>query len=118
MTKLTVQCPNAACRRVSPLGDDPLGRIFRCPRCLTKLPSAPAAAGDSRWTAVLGPPRPSLDNLSFRRMPAWRWAEPASANTAGASARSSSGFESGEVLIGAVDFDCEHKQSLVSGGRA
>ena len=38
MTTLIVQCPNAACGRVSHLGIDPLGRIFRCPRCLTKLP--------------------------------------------------------------------------------
>jgi tRNA A-37 threonylcarbamoyl transferase component Bud32 len=34
-----------------------LGRIFRCPRCLTKLPTAPAAAADSGWTAIV---RPSL----------------------------------------------------------
>ena len=48
MTTLIVHCPNAACGRVSHLGVDPLGRIFRCPRCLTKLPSAPATAADSR----------------------------------------------------------------------
>src|SRR5271170_4748936 len=52
-----VHCPNPGCGRVSHLGDDPLGRIFRCPRCRTKLPSASASAGDSGWTAILGPPR-------------------------------------------------------------
>ena len=72
MTTLIVQCPNAACGRVSHLGVDPLGRIFRCPRCLTKLPSAPATAADTGWTAVLGPPRPALDS-SFRLMPGRRW---------------------------------------------
>ena len=35
-----VQCPNASCGRTSHLGEDPLGRIFRCPRCLTKLPTS------------------------------------------------------------------------------
>ena len=115
MTTMIVQCPNALCGRVSHLGDDPLGRIFRCPRCLTKLPSASATAADARWTAVLGPPRPSLDSLSFRLMPASRWAEPALANTTGAKTRYSSGFESGEVLIGAVDFDCERQQGSYPG---
>jgi tRNA A-37 threonylcarbamoyl transferase component Bud32 len=51
------RCPNASCGRVSQLVDDPLGRIFRCPRCLTKLPTAPAAAADSGWTGIV---RPSL----------------------------------------------------------
>ena len=58
MMTAIVQCPNAACGRLSHLGQDPLGRIFRCPRCLTKLPSASASAGDSGWTAILGHPRP------------------------------------------------------------
>ncbi len=53
----TTRCPNTSCGCVSQLVDDPLGRIFRCPRCLTKLPTAPAAAADSGWTAVI---RPSL----------------------------------------------------------
>lgn len=53
----TARCPNASCGHVTRLVDDPLGRIFRCPRCLTKLPTAPAAAADSGWTAVV---RPSL----------------------------------------------------------
>ncbi len=46
------RCPNASCGRVSQLVDDPLGRIFRCPRCLTKLPTASAAAADAGWTSV------------------------------------------------------------------
>ncbi len=46
------RCPNASCGRVSQLVDDPLGRIFRCPRCSTKLPTAPAAAADAGWTAI------------------------------------------------------------------
>ena len=80
MTTLIVQCPNTGCGRVSHLGVDPLGRIFRCPRCLTKLPSAPAAAADTGWTAVLGPPRPSLDCSSFRLMAVRRWNEAAPAS--------------------------------------
>lgn len=50
-----VQCPNPSCRRESYLGDDPLGRVFRCPRCLTKFPMAANTAPDSGWMAVLGP---------------------------------------------------------------
>jgi eukaryotic-like serine/threonine-protein kinase len=49
------QCPNPACGHVSHLADDPLGRIFRCPRCLTKLPTAPVTASDSGWTTVVRP---------------------------------------------------------------
>jgi hypothetical protein len=111
MTTLIVHCPNAACGRVSHLGVDPLGRIFRCPRCLTKLPSAPATAGDSRWTAVLGPPRPSLAGSSFKFTPARRWNEAGSVEAQELPARSLMGFESGEVLIDAVDFDRENFES-------
>jgi eukaryotic-like serine/threonine-protein kinase len=50
-----IQCPNPSCRRASHLGEDPLGRIFRCPRCLTKLPVGHLEAPDSGWMAVLGP---------------------------------------------------------------
>ena len=50
-----IQCPNPSCGRTSQLGEDPLGRIFRCPRCLTKLPTGEASAVDSGWTRVLGP---------------------------------------------------------------
>ena len=80
MMAAIVQCPNPGCGRVSHLGDDPLGRIFRCPRCLTKLPAAPATAADSGWTAVLGPPRPDASRSSFGR----NWAQPAVATATGA----------------------------------
>ncbi len=52
---IVAKCPNPACGRVSHLGVDPLGRVFRCPRCLTKLRSEPAASGSgsgSGWTAA------------------------------------------------------------------
>lgn len=59
-----IQCPNLSCRRTSQLGEDPLGRIFRCPRCLTKLPTAEVNAADSGWTNVLGPlPRAAQETL-------------------------------------------------------
>ena len=62
-----VQCPNPSCGRTSHLGEDPLGRIFRCPRCLTKLPTAEVSAVDSGWTNVLGPlPRRSSSPSSGR----------------------------------------------------
>jgi eukaryotic-like serine/threonine-protein kinase len=113
MTTLIVQCPNAACGRVSHLGVDPLGRIFRCPRCHTKLPSASSAAADTRWTAVLGPPRPSLD-MSFRSTPARRRiGSPAARFELGT--RSSTAFESGEMLIDAVDFKSDDEQSSYMG---
>jgi eukaryotic-like serine/threonine-protein kinase len=60
-----VQCPNPSCGRTSHLGEDPLGRIFRCPRCLMKLPTAKVSAVDSGWTNVLGLlPRRSLSSSS------------------------------------------------------
>ncbi|APW58801.1 protein kinase domain-containing protein [Paludisphaera borealis] len=52
---IAVQCPNPSCGRISQLGEDPLGRIFRCPRCLTKLPAGGASNTDSGWAHVLGP---------------------------------------------------------------
>ena len=66
MMTAIVQCPNAVCGRVSRLGDDPLGRIFRCPRCLTKLPTASASAADAGWTAIVGPPRLGGGRFGFR----------------------------------------------------
>ena len=71
MTTLIVQCPNAACGRVSHLGIDPLGRIFRCPRCLTKLAKC---TGGSRRFGMDGCVRsstPEPGQLEFRSMPAW-----------------------------------------------
>jgi hypothetical protein len=63
---IAAHCPNPSCGRTCRLGDDSLGRIFRCPRCLTKLPIGGASNGDSGWTRVLGPlprraPRPSAE---------------------------------------------------------
>jgi eukaryotic-like serine/threonine-protein kinase len=61
MITTMAQCPNPSCGRTSRLGEDPLGRIFRCPRCLMKLPTAGVSAADSGWTNVLGPlPRRAL----------------------------------------------------------
>ena len=97
MMATIVQCPNPGCGRVSQLGDDPLGRIFRCPRCLTKLPAAPATAADAGWTAVLGHhPRPDASRSRFGR----NWAQSAMVTATG-KVRSwgSSDFESGDVLI-------------------
>lgn len=37
---LAVRCLNADCGRATQLGEDPLGRVFRCPHCRTKLPSS------------------------------------------------------------------------------
>ncbi len=81
MMATIVQCPNPGCGRVSHLGDDPLGRIFRCPRCLTKLPAAPATAADAGWTAVLGHrPRPDASRSRFGR----NWAQSAVVTATGA----------------------------------
>jgi eukaryotic-like serine/threonine-protein kinase len=77
------RCPNASCRQVSQLVDDPLGRIFRCPRCLTKLPTAPAAAADSGWTAIV---RPTLR---------------AGSRAAGGEVRSGTRVRSARVAVGA-----------------
>jgi tRNA A-37 threonylcarbamoyl transferase component Bud32 len=115
MTTLIVQCPNAACGRVSHLGIDPLGRIFRCPRCLTKLPSAPVAAADSGWTAVLGAPRPNLDSSNFRPVSVGRWGGGVPATSLTLAARTSDAFESGELLIDVGDFNSEHDQSSYLG---
>ena len=70
MKTAVVQCPNTGCGRVSHLGEDPLGRIFRCPHCLTKLPTAAAAAADSRWTAVFRAPRPGAWKVGCQTDPA------------------------------------------------
>src|SRR5271165_4380393 len=105
MTRV-VQCPNASCGRTSQLGEDPLGRIFRCPRCLTKLPTSGGNGADSGWTAVLGPlPRkspsltPGRNTTSVSPAPAHRALplQPASIVTG----RQLSGLESGEFLVDA-----------------
>ncbi|MBV8608696.1 MAG: hypothetical protein JO034_14700, partial [Singulisphaera sp.] len=43
-----VRCPNPACGRPSLLGNDPLGRVFRCPHCRTKLSARPRVEAASR----------------------------------------------------------------------
>jgi eukaryotic-like serine/threonine-protein kinase len=106
MKTAIVQCPNTGCGRVSHLGDDPLGRIFRCPHCLAKLPTSPAAAADSGWTAVLGPPRLGTGRLGIRPFGTWSWAR-SNPRVPGARVGGCSDFESGEVLVGAVDLDWE-----------
>lgn len=62
------RCPNPSCGRVSRLGADQLGRIFRCPRCLSKLPNGVDGSGsDSGWTAALGPlPRRAPQTLAAK----------------------------------------------------
>ena len=62
-----VQCPNPSCQRTSQLGEDSLGRIFRCPRCLTKLSGGKLGTTDSGWTVVLGPlPKQSIPIVSSK----------------------------------------------------
>jgi eukaryotic-like serine/threonine-protein kinase len=100
MMRMIVQCPNAACGRVSHLGKDPLGRIFRCPRCLTKLPAAAASAADSGWTAIVGPPRLGGGRSGFRSIQTQRWADADLAlPTSVGQAWKSLAVESGEVLV-------------------
>lgn len=62
------RCPNPSCGRVSHLAADELGRIFRCPRCLTKLPTG-ATGSESGWTAVLGPLPRRADGRSTAAKP-------------------------------------------------
>ena len=117
MMTAIVQCPNAACGRVSHLGDDPLGRIFRCPHCLTKLPAASANAADSGWTAIVGPPRLGGGRLGFRSIQTQRWveADPTPSVTVG-QAWKSLAVGSGEVLVGGFDLDsaCKYAHDLHS----
>jgi hypothetical protein len=99
MMTAILQCPNAACGRVSHLGDDPLGRIFRCPHCLIKLPTASASAADAGWTAV-GPPRLGAGRVDYRLDKAWRCVEAnPTARGAVGQAWKSLALGSGEVLV-------------------
>jgi hypothetical protein len=99
----TVRCTNIACGRVSHLGGDPLGRIFRCPACLAKLPTAPASAGDSMWTAVLKDRRRRVQGLAVEPRTDLHWLQSASA--VDVLERGSLNLESGEVFIGPADWD-------------
>ena len=110
MTTATIaQCPNPTCRQVSHLGEDPLGRIFRCPHCLAKLPTAPATAADSGWRTLLGVPRPGLKSLSFKSPSSRGWSYPRSADPV-IHALGSPGSESGELLVESFDLDQEESE--------
>ncbi len=104
MTATIVQCPNPICKHVSHLGEDPLGRIFRCPHCLTKLPTAPPTAADSGWRTVLGIPRPGLKRSNFQSPHSPRWNYSSSVDS-GIHALNSSSFESGELLVEPFDLE-------------
>jgi eukaryotic-like serine/threonine-protein kinase len=99
-----MQCPNVTCGRFSHLGDDPLGRIFRCPHCLTKLPSSAASAADTGWTAVAGRLRLRSGRFGFRSRQAYRQTQSISGLSAG-QAWTMSASDSGEVLISAIGME-------------
>jgi hypothetical protein len=50
-----VRCPNPDCGHVSRLGVDGLGRVFRCPRCMARLPEATGEAEPARTAGDEGP---------------------------------------------------------------
>src|SRR5271156_5294900 len=103
MMTAIMQCPNGACGRFSHLGEDPLGRIFRCPHCLTKLPTAAAAAADSRWTAVFWGPRTGAARLGAKSPQSWGWAQSTLTAVSARRTVSTLDTDSGEVLISAMD---------------
>ena len=108
MTTLIVQCPNAACGRVSHLGDRSARPDF--PMSPLSYKAAKCTGSRSRYAVdgCVGSTTPEFGQFEFqadaRHGDGLRQPRP---STHELSARSSSGFESGEVLIGAVDFDCE-----------
>jgi eukaryotic-like serine/threonine-protein kinase len=106
MMTAIMQCPNATCGRFSHLGDDPLGRIFRCPHCLTKLPSSSANAADSGWTVVGRRPCLGGGHFGFRSRQGYHRTLSISGSTHGVSWNGSAS-ESGEVLIGALGMEGE-----------
>jgi serine/threonine protein kinase len=55
-----VRCPNPACGQACDLGEDGLGRVFRCPRCGTKLVH-PASANRRRWLVTPPTSPPAAD---------------------------------------------------------
>ena len=118
-----VRCPNPSCGRTSRLGEDPLGRIFRCPRCLAKLPAAGATAVDSGWTAVLGslprrspahgPPADARRSTYHHRLDATairssRAASSARSPVGMSSSRAGVGLESDEFFVDAFDSAGDH----------
>ena len=105
----STRCPNRACGQVSQLVHDPLGRIFRCPRCLTKLPTAPAASADSGWTALARPSRHSgVGSWGSRAGQATTRGRAAAVAVADPD-QGLSGFESGELGDGGFDHDDESR---------
>ena len=104
MMTAIMQCPNAACGRFSHLGDDPLGRIFRCPHCLAKLPCASSSAADAGWTAVVGRPRLRIGRSGFRSRQAYHGTSSIS-GWSHSQPRSTLPSESGEILVSALDMD-------------
>ncbi len=113
MMTATVQCPNSACGRVSRLGDDPLGRIFRCPRCLTKLPTAPPTAADARWTARVRQFHSSVGRMSLVSVQERNCIRTAPAGTP-VDDWAAADFESGELLVDAVRFEADDNADLAT----
>ena len=110
-----LQCPNSACGRQSRLGDDPLGRIFRCPRCLTKLPAAAATAADSRWTMIVGPPRQGCGKPKFQSSHSsdWAMATTISGMAVGRARRSLVHKRAGGTSLGPIEVGNDHSYSLI-----
>ena len=112
-----VRCPNPSCGRTSHLGEDPLGRIFRCPRCLAKLPAAGATAvtraGRPSWgpsRGVARPWRPAMLGIYVpHRLEAGPFARPEPIRSHGrplckSSSRAGAGLESDEFFVDALRF--------------
>ena len=116
MMTAAVRCPNIACGRVSHLGDDPLGRVFRCSGCFTRLPTAPASAGHANWTSVTQATSETgftwrqhglgscVARAASQSKRGFRTLSPASAM--GVLDHGLLNLESGEVLIGPADWPC------------
>jgi eukaryotic-like serine/threonine-protein kinase len=109
MMTTVLHCPNTACGRLSHLSDDPLGRIFRCPRCLTKLPAASATAADSRWSAVAGSSQLGSGQRSFRLIKAWHWVAPNSTLAPGSSDLLNALAFRAEGLANALEIDSAYE---------
>jgi eukaryotic-like serine/threonine-protein kinase len=117
MMTATVRCPNSACGRISQLGEDPLGRVFRCSGCFSRLPTAPASAGHSTWTSISR--CVSTPTIAWRPVVTARCAERADFQPAfgspgicpapemGWEDHGLINLESGEILIGPADWDCD-----------
>jgi hypothetical protein len=103
---LVVRCRNAECGRPTQLGEDPLGRVFRCPHCRTKLPSSSGAAairtpdlGTEESAAKVSRSAAAVASLAAGASAAWN--HPVLISTWEASLLEDGRGGSGEVLIGA-----------------